>query len=329
MAAGRLAHVQSRDLNGAFHCGELNRLIRPVSSSLPMMRAIFAFALLCHCFVSPGVRAEFLYTVDFNGTNLDSRLYFEESPQYRARLAGTQVELSKEEGADVGSGVVNVYSIFYLTGDFTMSIRGHRGPGKASTGLGIQSSSTQHYQAMYMTGPAHLWAAYCYPGGCDSRGYVDDQLTNVVLRIRREGAVVTSEFDAGEGFTTLMETELEGFELPMRLKLFLMQEQPGAYPPPYTDPASALFDDLRFESEGVQGFVPGVFTTTATISSDRQVCWPTETGKSYQLQWAARITTGHWLNLGAPVTGDGTEGCFTDLEAAEEARYYRVETVPR
>lgn len=293
------------------------------------MRAILGIVFLCHCLGAPGVRAEFLYTVDFNGTNLDSRLYVEESPQYRARLTGTQIELSKEEGADVGSGVVNVYSSFYLTGDFTMSIRGYRGPGKASTGLGIQSPSTQHYQAMYMTGPAHLWAAYCYPGGCDSRGYVDDQLTNVVLRIRREGSVVTSEFDAGEGFTTLMQTELEGFELPMRLKLFLLQQDPGAYPPPYTDAASALFDDLRFESEGVRDFVPGEFTTTATISSERQVCWPTETGKWYQLQWAPRITAGNWLNVGAPVTGDGTEGCFTDLEVADEERYYRVETVPR
>lgn len=64
---------------------------------------------------------------------------------------------------------------------------------------------------MYLTGPAHLWAAYCHPSGCGSRGYVDEQITNVVLRIRREGQVVTSEFDAGEGFMTLRVAGRAGF----------------------------------------------------------------------------------------------------------------------
>ncbi|MFO1459314.1 MAG: hypothetical protein U1G08_07875 [Verrucomicrobiota bacterium] len=293
------------------------------------MKPIFGLVFLSYCFCAPGVWADFLYTVDFNGTNLDSRLYVEESPQYGARLTGTQIQLSKEEGADVGSGVVNVYSSFYVTGNFTISIHGHRGPGKASTGLGIQSPSTQHYQAMYMTGPAHLWAANCYPGGCDSRGYVDDQITNVVLRIRREGRIVTSEFDAGEGFTPLMETDLEGFDQPMRLKLFLLQQDPGAYPPPYTDAASALYDNLRFESQGVEQFVPGTFTTMATISSGLQICWPTEINKRYQVQWASKLGEENWLNVGGPVIGTGDANCFVDLEPVEEGRFYRVETLPQ
>ncbi|HAB17988.1 MAG TPA: hypothetical protein PLX89_05550 [Verrucomicrobiota bacterium] len=273
-------------------------------------------------------RADFVYTVDFNGTNLDSRLYIETPPQYGARLTGAQLELFKDEGAGPGSGTANVYSSFYVTGDFRISIRGFRGRGKASTGLSIQSTTTEHWQAMYMTGPAHLWAAYCHPSGCDSRGYVDDQITNVVFRIRREGLTVTSEFDAGEGFTTLMQTELDGFDLPMRLKLFMMQQDPGAYPPPYTDAASALFDDLRFESQGVQDFVPGTYTTAATISATRLICWPTETGKRYQLQWAPRIADENWLNLHGPIIGDGNSTCLTDLEAPDQARFYRVETLP-
>ncbi|HAB15277.1 MAG TPA: hypothetical protein PLX89_16505 [Verrucomicrobiota bacterium] len=295
------------------------------------MKELFriAFALL----LAATVRADFVYNVDFNGTNLDSRLYVVDSPpQFGATLTGTQLQLWKEEGADAFSGAVNIYSTFYLTGDFSISIRGFRGPGLASTGLSIQSTTTEHWQAMYMTGPEHFWAAYCHPtSGCDSRGVIYLDATNVVFRIRREGLVVRSEYDLGdgEGFTTLIQTELSGFDLPMRLKLFLVQEQPGAYPPPYTVAASGLFDNLLFQSEGVQGFVPGTYTVAATIRAERQICWPTEAGKKYQLQWTPWIDTENWLNIGGPVLGDGSEGCFTDLEAADDARFYRVETLPQ
>lgn len=174
---------------------------------------------------------------------------------------------------------------------------------------------------MYLTGPAHLWAAYCHPSGCGSRSFVDEQITNVVLRIRRAGTLVISEFDAGGGFITLLETELDGFELPIRLKLFMLQSVPGAYPPPYTDAASALFDDLHFESQGVQDFVPGTYETAATISPDLRICWPTEVGKRYQLQWAPSITAENWLNIGGPAFGDGNPTCLTDVEPSEEARF--------
>jgi len=290
-----------------------------------LLRLFAIVALLGPC----ALQADFLYTVDFNGTNLDSRLYVEGSPQYGARLTGSQLELFKEEGAGGGSGIVNVYSSFYVTGDFSISLVGIPGTGSASAGLGVQSVTTEHYQAMYRTGPAFFWAARCHPeAGCTSQGFADELATNAVLRIRREESVVTSEVDTGEGFVTLLETELEGFDLPIRLKLFLLQEEPGAYPDTYTDAAATFFDNLRFESQGVQGFVPGTYNTIATISSERQICWPTESGRRYQLQWAPRIDAENWLNVGGPFLGDGKEGCFTDLEAAEDARYYRVETVP-
>lgn len=228
-----------------------------------------------------------------------------------------------------GTGVVNVYSSFYVTGDFSISIRTFLGSGTVSSGLAIQSLTTQHYQAMYRTGPFNFWAARCHPeAGCDSRGAVDEQSTNVVLRIRREGTVVTSEFDAGAGFVPLMQSDLEGFDSPMRLKLFLIQEEPGAYPPPYTDAGSATYDDLRFESQSVRAFVPGAYTTTATISREPKVCWPSESGKRYQLQWSPDLGATNWLNLGGPLNGNGSEVCFSDAEPSESVRYYRVETLP-
>lgn len=289
------------------------------------LRANLVFLAL---FITPRLIADFVYTVDFNGPNLDSRLFVENSPQYGARLAGTQLELFKEEGAGAGSGIVNVYSSFFLTGDYSVTLRAHRGLGKASAGLGMQSL-TGHYQAMYLTGQSHLWASRCHPeAGCDSRGTVDAMATNVVLRIRREGARITSEYDAGDGFVTLLDSDLAGFDAPMRLKLFLLQEEPGAYPPPYTDAATALYDDLRFESQGVDGFVPGTYSTLATISRDLQVCWTGEPAQRYQLQWAPVISAGNWLNVGGPVTGTGSSICASEVEAAEAVRFYRIETLP-
>lgn len=85
------------------------------------------------CLGASELRAEFLYAVEFNRTNLNSRRYLETSPQYAAPLTGTQIELSKGEDADAGSGVVSVYSSFYVTGNFTISIRGYRGPDTSST----------------------------------------------------------------------------------------------------------------------------------------------------------------------------------------------------
>lgn len=273
---------------------------------------------------------DFLYTVDFNGTNLDSRLYLEPSPVFGARMTGSQIELFKEEGAGAGSGVVNVYSRFYLTGDFSISLKAVPGTGSASAGLGVQSTTTEHYQAMYRTGPGFFWASRCHPdAGCTSRGFSDDLATNAVLRVRRVGTRVTSEVDTGDGFVTMLETELPGFDLPMRLRLFLLQEEPGAYPDTYTDAAATFFDNLRSESQGVQGFVPGTYETVATISQDRRICWPTLSGKHYQLQWAPRIDAENWLNVGTPAFGSGDSVCFSDIEAADDVRYYRVETLPQ
>jgi hypothetical protein len=294
------------------------------------MKPTFLLALLLFLTGPISTRGQFLYTVDFNGTHLDSRLYVEPDSMYGARLLEGQLELSKEEGAGVGSGFVNVFSSFYLTGDFSIAIKAIRGTGSASAGLGIQSPTTEHYQAMYRTGPWHFWAARCHPeAGCASRGTMDEFATNAVLRIRREGAIVTSEVDTGAGFVTLLQTDLGGFDLPMRLKLFLHQENPGAYPDTYTDAAATLFDDLRFESEGVEGYVPGTYETMPRMAKDRRICWPTVAGKRYQLQWAPTVDAEHWLNVGGPVIGDGSETCFSDIEAVGDERFYRVETLPQ
>ncbi len=76
---------------------------------LAMNRVLSSIAVLLGIVAVWGVRADFVYTVDFNGTNLDSRLYVVDSPPFGTRLSGSQVELYKDEGADAFSGEVNIY----------------------------------------------------------------------------------------------------------------------------------------------------------------------------------------------------------------------------
>ena len=55
-----------------------------------------------------------------------------------------------------------------------------------------------------------------------------------------------------------------------------------------------------------------------------QVCWPTESGRIYQVQWASSADTNVWTYLGPPVTGDDTTNCICDPIGSNAMRIYRV-----
>ena len=57
------------------------------------------------------------------------------------------------------------------------------------------------------------------------------------------------------------------------------------------------------------------------------ICWNSKTNKSYQVQYRSDLTTNQWVNLGAPVSGTGTNTCVTDAVTSEK-RFYRVEELP-
>lgn len=59
-----------------------------------------------------------------------------------------------------------------------------------------------------------------------------------------------------------------------------------------------------------------------------ELCWPTETNKSYQLQWAPSLDSTHWLSLGAAVAGTGTNICVFDSTRGPAKRFYRIEVLP-
>ncbi len=57
--------------------------------------------------------------------------------------------------------------------------------------------------------------------------------------------------------------------------------------------------------------------------SSVDICWPGRTNRMYQVQYSSELTANAWVDLGAPVQGNGTN-CVTDAIRGTERRFYRV-----
>ena len=59
--------------------------------------------------------------------------------------------------------------------------------------------------------------------------------------------------------------------------------------------------------------------------SQVEVCWPSLTNFTYQIQYRSILTTSMWVNLGPPMTGNGSNNCILDTVAPEAPqRFYQV-----
>jgi hypothetical protein len=67
---------------------------------------------------------------------------------------------------------------------------------------------------------------------------------------------------------------------------------------------------------------------SVSIFTAVEICWPTETNKTYQLQWAPSLDSTNWLSLGAFVPGTGTNICVFDSTRGTAKRFYRIEVLP-
>ena len=270
--------------------------------------------------------AQFAYLVDFDGSTLDSRLTnFVAGAAYSFILGNGRIEFRKADGAGPGSGGGFVFSTFRLTGDFSVSVGAHRGPGKASAGLvvatPIDSAPIGYVQEIFFVGQTEIRADRGEDLDTVTRTEASSQVT---FRTRRVGASVFSEYDTGSGYQTILTTSGAGSGAAVRVNLFLIQEGFDSY----TDYASVGFDDLRIEADGVADFTPGTFDTSATIARSVQICWATTATNRYQAQWASQAESNRWLNLGGPVQGTGFTNCACDPLGSIEKRFYRIETLP-
>jgi hypothetical protein len=67
---------------------------------------------------------------------------------------------------------------------------------------------------------------------------------------------------------------------------------------------------------------------SVSIYTAVEVCWPTETNKTYQLQWAPSLGSVTWMSLGSPVPGTGTNICIFESTRGMAKRFYRLEVLP-
>ena len=60
--------------------------------------------------------------------------------------------------------------------------------------------------------------------------------------------------------------------------------------------------------------------------SQVEICWTSHLDRMYQVKHRSPLTTNVWINLGAPVPGNGSINCVTDaVIPGQPQRYYRVE----
>jgi len=90
-----------------------------------------------------------------------------------------------------------------------------------------------------------------------------------------------------------------------------------------------LFDQLSVQGYPLHGVVEVVPTVLSIQVASVQVAWNTETNRSYQLQYSSSLTSNTWMNLGAPVSGTGTNVSVIDTVLGEPRRFYRVLPLPQ
>jgi len=87
-----------------------------------------------------------------------------------------------------------------------------------------------------------------------------------------------------------------------------------------------LYNRTRSEAEMRALQAQGTLSLRMEVSPLR-VCWRSQTGLTYQVQYRGNLTTGAWTNLGTPIPGDGSWQCVT-VDGALPSRFYRMMISP-
>jgi len=63
--------------------------------------------------------------------------------------------------------------------------------------------------------------------------------------------------------------------------------------------------------------------------SEVELCWSSDSNRTYQVQYRSDLTTNLWTNLGPPIAGSGPTSCTVQrVPAGQPQRMYRVLTLP-
>lgn len=81
--------------------------------------------------------------------------------------------------------------------------------------------------------------------------------------------------------------------------------------------------DLRMDAVSVERVTPRLTIETSHV----QICWESEAGRTYQLQYRSTLTTNAWIDLGPPIEGIGALDC-TIQPVNDPRRFYRIVRSP-
>ena len=91
-------------------------------------------------------------------------------------------------------------------------------------------------------------------------------------------------------------------------------------------PYTGLSRNIAFDNLRIDYYLPNV--VLPSIYHAAELCWDTQTNKTYQLQWAPTLDDTNWNNMGPSLQGTGSNHCVLDSTRYQQKRFYRVLTVP-
>lgn len=95
---------------------------------------------------------------------------------------------------------------------------------------------------------------------------------------------------------------------------------------------SSNWNDIYSEDLNLGGYVvereTGPDQICATIYTAVEVCWNTQTNKTYQVQWVDSLATTNWNDWGTPIQATNTTTCVFDSARGGQRRFYRIQLLP-
>jgi hypothetical protein len=60
-----------------------------------------------------------------------------------------------------------------------------------------------------------------------------------------------------------------------------------------------------------------------------EICWPSTSNRTYQIQWRSSLSPTNWANLGEPIMGTGSNISVFDTTRGSQQRFYRLQNPAR
>ena len=83
-------------------------------------------------------------------------------------------------------------------------------------------------------------------------------------------------------------------------------------------------NDLALDDLSLKEFAPRMSVQVADVD----VCWTSDTNRTYQVEYRSVLTTNMWTPLGSAIPGNGGTNCITDSVRVDAKRFYRVRQLP-